>query len=84
MDVATPYKSIWFGDIHGPRPYEFIGSRATIISHTPASWRLEEVVSSIRPSLALLGISLPFLSTNRLFSLLSPADQSDVILLLLS
>ncbi len=22
MDVANPYKSIWFGDIYGPKPYK--------------------------------------------------------------
>ncbi len=26
-----------FGDIHGPKHYEFVGSRATIISHIPVS-----------------------------------------------
>jgi hypothetical protein len=36
MDVAKPYTCIWFGDIHGPKAYEFIGSPVTIISHTPA------------------------------------------------
>jgi hypothetical protein len=27
MDVAKPYKFTWFGDIHGPKRYEFIGFR---------------------------------------------------------
>ncbi len=27
MDVTKPYKFIWFGDIHGPKPYKFIGFR---------------------------------------------------------
>ncbi len=31
MGVAKSY----FGDIHGLKPYEFIGFRAAIISHTP-------------------------------------------------
>ncbi len=35
MDVTKPFKFNGFGDIDGPNPYEFIGSRATIISHTP-------------------------------------------------
>ncbi len=35
MDVTNPYKSIWFGCVHGPEPYETIGFRATNISHTP-------------------------------------------------
>ena len=30
-------RAIWFGDICGPKPYDFIGSRATIISHTPVT-----------------------------------------------
>jgi hypothetical protein len=30
MDVTKPYAC----DIHDPKPYEFIGSCATIISHT--------------------------------------------------
>ncbi len=34
MDVTRPYKLKWFGDIYGPKPYELIGSHATIISHT--------------------------------------------------
>jgi hypothetical protein len=25
MDVTKPYKFIWFGDIHGPKPYKLIG-----------------------------------------------------------
>ncbi len=35
MDVTKSYKSIWFGDIHGPKPYEFTGFRWTFISQTP-------------------------------------------------
>ncbi len=27
MDVTKPYKCVWFGDIHGPKPYEFVGFR---------------------------------------------------------
>ncbi len=34
MDDTKKYEFISFGDIHGPKPYEFIGSRATMISHT--------------------------------------------------
>jgi hypothetical protein len=34
MDATKSLKVIWFGDIHGPEPYEFIGLRATIILHT--------------------------------------------------
>jgi hypothetical protein len=37
MDVPKPYKFIWFGDIHGPKPYKSTGSRATNISHTPVA-----------------------------------------------
>ncbi len=32
-------KSIGFGDIHGPRPYKFIGLRRAFISQTPAARR---------------------------------------------
>ncbi len=28
MDVTKQYKLIWFGDIHGPKPYKSIGSLA--------------------------------------------------------
>ena len=28
---------IWFGDIHGPKPYEFIGLRWACISQTPVT-----------------------------------------------
>jgi hypothetical protein len=35
MDVTKPSKFRWFGDIHGPKPYEFIGSRWALISQTP-------------------------------------------------
>ncbi len=34
MDVTKSYKLMKFGDIHGPKPYDFVGSRATIIKHT--------------------------------------------------
>ncbi len=27
MDATKPYKFTWFGDIHGPKPYKFIGFR---------------------------------------------------------
>ncbi len=37
MNATKPYKIIRLGDIHGPRPYEFIGFRATIISQTPVA-----------------------------------------------
>ena len=33
MDV-TPYKFIWCGDIYGPKPYQFIGSRWAFIPQT--------------------------------------------------
>jgi hypothetical protein len=35
MDVTKPYKFRWFGDIHGPKRYQFIGSRWAFISQTP-------------------------------------------------
>ena len=35
MDVTKPYEFIWFGDIHGPKPYKFIGFRWAFISQTP-------------------------------------------------
>jgi hypothetical protein len=34
MDVARPFKFIRLGDIHGPQPYDVIGSRQTTTSHT--------------------------------------------------
>ncbi len=35
VDVAKPYNLTWFGDIHGPTPYKFIGFRWAVISQTP-------------------------------------------------
>ncbi len=35
IDVTKPSRLILFSDIHGPEPYAYIGSHATIISHTP-------------------------------------------------
>ncbi len=36
MDVTKPYSLyIWFGDIHGPKPCEFIGFRWAFTSQTP-------------------------------------------------
>jgi hypothetical protein len=32
---TKPYDFIGFGDVHAPKPCEFLGSRATISSHTP-------------------------------------------------
>jgi hypothetical protein len=37
MDVTKPYKCVWFGDIHGPEPYGFIGLRWAFISQTPVT-----------------------------------------------
>ncbi len=30
MDVTKPCKFLWLGDIHGPKPNECMGSRATM------------------------------------------------------
>ena len=38
IDVIKSCKFIWFGDIRGLKPYAFMRSRATIISHTPVSF----------------------------------------------
>ncbi len=35
MDVTRPYKFTWYEDIRGPKPFEFRGLRATMISPTP-------------------------------------------------
>jgi hypothetical protein len=35
MDVTKLYEFIWFGDIHGPKPNEFIGFRCAFMSQTP-------------------------------------------------
>ena len=35
MYVTKPYKFIWFGDIHGPKPYKFKELRWALISQTP-------------------------------------------------
>ncbi len=40
MDVTETFRFEWFGDIHGPKPYKFTGSRTKIVSHTPL-WHLE-------------------------------------------
>ncbi len=34
---TKPHHSIWFDDIHGPKPCEFTKPRTTMISHTPVS-----------------------------------------------
>ncbi len=34
-DAAKPYELIWFGDSHGPNRHDNIGSRPTVMSHTP-------------------------------------------------
>ena len=34
MDVTKPYKFIWVGDIHGPKPYESSGRRWASILQT--------------------------------------------------
>ncbi len=36
--VTKPLMPFWFCDIDGPKPYEFIRSRARIISHIPVCW----------------------------------------------
>ncbi len=43
MGVTKPYRFIWFGDIHGPKPYYIMGLRWAFISQTP-------VVVSNRPA----------------------------------
>ncbi len=35
MNVTKPYHFLWFGDIHGPKPYEFMKFRWALISQTP-------------------------------------------------
>ncbi len=35
LDVSTPYKFRWLGDMSGPEPYEFTRSPAPTVSHTP-------------------------------------------------
>jgi hypothetical protein len=35
MDVTRSYEFIWFGDMHGPKTYKFIGFRRASISQTP-------------------------------------------------
>ncbi len=54
MDVTKHYRFIWFGNIHGPKPYEFTRSRPVIISHTPVS-----------PSHILIGGATPAAATRR-------------------
>jgi hypothetical protein len=50
MYVTKPYVFLWFGDIHGPKTGEFIGSRATTISHTPVLHRPCVGGGSLRPA----------------------------------
>ncbi len=33
--VTKPYKFMWFGGIHGPKPYKFIGLRWVLILQIP-------------------------------------------------
>ncbi len=35
MGVTKPYKLKWFGDVQGPKPYNFIGFGWAFISQTP-------------------------------------------------
>ncbi len=35
MDVTKPCEFIGFGEIHRPKPYQFIGLRGALISQTP-------------------------------------------------
>ncbi len=37
MDVTSPYKFIWSGDIHGPKPYKLVRLRCAFISQTPVA-----------------------------------------------
>ncbi len=32
MYVTKPYTCVWFGEMHGPKPYEFLVPRVTTIS----------------------------------------------------
>jgi hypothetical protein len=48
MDVTKPYKFIWFGDIDGPKPYEFIGSSGFYFANTGLS-SLKPIASSLAP-----------------------------------
>ena len=48
MDVTKPYKFIGFGDIHGPKPYEFIGLRWAFISQTPVATDLTSTIGFFR------------------------------------
>ena len=36
MHVTKEFACLWFGDSHGPKPYESIGYPKRILSHTPA------------------------------------------------
>jgi hypothetical protein len=49
MNVTKPYKTIWFGYIHGPQLHKFIGFRWKLISQTPVvqySWSGEDADSA--------------------------------------
>jgi hypothetical protein len=48
MDVTKPYKNIWFGDIHGPKPYKFIGLRWAFISQRPV-WYFNQASGDLQP-----------------------------------
>ncbi len=37
MDVTESCEFIWFGDIHGTKPYKFMGFRWAFVSQTPVS-----------------------------------------------
>ncbi len=37
MDATKPYEFIWYGDVHGPIPYKFIGLRWALLSQTPVA-----------------------------------------------
>ncbi len=40
MGVTKPYKFVWLGDLHGPKPNEFIGFRWAFISQTLVRTRM--------------------------------------------
>ncbi len=38
MDVIKPYKSTWFGDIHGPEAYKFMGPGGVCFADTGSAF----------------------------------------------
>ncbi len=59
MDVTKPNEYLWFGDIHGLKPYEFMGPPTTMMSRTPVINAMEFWPASSSEQVGLRPQELP-------------------------